>query len=122
MTRKGKEISKNDVPAGGIKNGVQQMTGRITPAELDEMEWLEKKIIPGPWLTKKVSGYFHPFVCAPDGSSFMMTKREAAFICAARNALPGLIAEVRELWEELMLKKMDALYYSARDENDDNHP
>lgn len=72
------------------------MTARLTDAELDELERLDVATWPAPWddldidlglyITCDAGGVEHRI--GPDGYSVLL---------AARNALPPLLAEVREL-------------------------
>ncbi len=81
----------------------------MTPARIAELRKLCEEATPGPWRHKAPAHITH------DGTATMLAgtiaictdpvhpsaKRDAAFIAAARTALPELIAEVERLREEL---------------------
>lgn len=77
----------------------------MTDTELDEIDALADAATPGPW---QALGLMQP---APNyavigGGSIptqvaVVTRENAAFIAAARTALPALIAEVRRLSREV---------------------
>lgn len=80
-------------------------------AKLDELERLAAQATPGPWSCKSVPGLgggrhnrphiFADGVCLPVASlSVIKGEEDAAFIVAARNAVPELAARVRELEQQ----------------------
>lgn len=85
------------------------MTNRLTDEELEELERLEQDATPGPWVFRDDScGEYR--VLGPDcklvfNKDFGGLRRhlmppheeDARLFVAARNALPSLLAEVREL-------------------------
>ena len=100
------------------------MTPPITEEQLAELERLEREALPGPWMvytsrdvdvrrelaelvdgTLGATADLHyvtgPLDLAPAVTGCgELSEHHAAFIVAARNALPQLIAEVRRLKEE----------------------
>lgn len=95
------------------------MTKPITDEELDQLEALEKAATPGPWFVGKdmpqggVSAVKHfgkdPYTgkslgrgeyclieALPGDDGFFEQSEDGALVRAARNALPKLIAELRE--------------------------
>ena len=81
--------------------------------QLDELERLERGATPGPWISM-IEGRDHhagdDFIQAPgdrdpdiyvsirvDDSFHPAAAADQVFIAAARNAIPGLIAEIRQL-------------------------
>ena len=80
-------------------------TNRITEEQLAELEWLDKKAMPGPWHGSSGPwlGLRFGVMC---GTGCIAECRQpvpeadrhnAAFIAAARGALPALVVEVRRL-------------------------
>lgn len=67
----------------------------MTPEELSELEELSNKATPGPWVAEGDK------VVAPcpyyDDITTYLFPNDTLFIAAARNAIPKLIARVREL-------------------------
>ena len=85
----------------------------MTQAELDALKALADAATPGPWEVEQHSGILcngTPSTCAVlsssecDMASFGDSEQalaDAAFVAAARAAVPALIAEVERLREEL---------------------
>jgi len=72
------------------------MNARLTDEEIAELERLERKATAGPWLDTG------RYVSGGDGGQIVVNDKhidsvDQALIAAARNALPKLLAEVREL-------------------------
>jgi len=71
----------------------------MTERDLDELERLERAATPGPWFEVKMGTVW---LSVPMMAG-ILAGSDAAFIASARNALPALIARVREL--EVAAKK-----------------
>lgn len=108
-------------------------------AKLEELEHLAKAATPGPWSCKSVPGLgggrhnrphiFADGVCLPVASlSVIKGEEDAAFIVAARNAVPELVAENRALQERVreLERQRDYLAFElssgGRDLSDCDHP
>ena len=82
------------------------MSDRLTDAELDRLEELHAAATPGPWDESEFRnrneidgpGGVPVLEAGPDGleSSVKFSSHDQAVTIAARNALPALVAEVRE--------------------------
>lgn len=73
----------------------------VTDEELNELEALANEATPGPW---RVTADPVVSINVEAPSTFIAIdywERDANFVVAARDALPRLIAEVRQLREEL---------------------
>ena len=73
------------------------MSDRLTDAELDRLEGLHAAATPGPW----ESDVWGDVTVCPPGEHIVIAEApgnqvHAGLIVAARNALPALLAEVRE--------------------------
>ena len=82
----------------------------MTPEELTRLRELERAATASPWSTDDhvvrpgdSPGQWHIYESGEDDpplfSSGLGTKEDAAFIAAARNALPGLLDELERLWK-----------------------
>jgi len=77
----------------------------LTPAQLDELEVLDKAALPGPWYMEQPWAGFSGFRAKADSAPAFYTaapdvplaEENHAVALHARNALPALIAMVREL-------------------------
>jgi hypothetical protein len=99
------------------------MSERLTDAELSELERLDREATPGPWDTDLetsagrcwVDSRRHQNMLAeplfnvrpPSARHMEQRERDASFIAAARNALPKLLAEIRELRAEIAKRCRD---------------
>jgi hypothetical protein len=78
--------------------------------DLDALTALEAAATPGPWEADKVDDIRAPggrLIASVDWDGWdrnqsRQSTPDAALICAARNALPGLLAEVRRLTAEVV--------------------
>lgn len=86
------------------------MTDRLSDADLDRADELAAKATPGPWVCHVgayrseiadytgayIPGVADEFVTEHDGDSPPLNVEDAEFIAFGRDALPRLVAEVRE--------------------------
>lgn len=85
----------------------------LTPEEIATLVELERAATPGPWLRENGS------LCVEDGRTpsgigYEHSARDAAFIVAARNLVPRLLAEREEMRREL--KTMTCMWNGLREE------
>jgi hypothetical protein len=84
------------------------MSAVMTKKELDELETLANAATPGPWLAQGVLGRVM-WICTDSGCNVVCAEdremdfrmEDGEFIAAAREAIPRLIARVRELEAEI---------------------
>ncbi len=71
------------------------------PIDIDALEALEKAATPGPWRLAKDTSPGFSFLWNTTGQSVFSSAytKDAALIAAARNALPALLAELRQYRE-----------------------
>ena len=78
--------------------------------DLDELERLEREATPGPWVAWRseifpgsdAKAYDEDSIVCCEGQEGVARHANAALIVAARNALPELIRELKELREEVL--------------------